>query len=655
MFACFAFVMLVSALPAADSVGPATAPTLPAGWLSAWAQPAPADRPLQMLHALDPKRANPEGMKFYRDLGLGGIVSNVNFHDYLVSEKNWQTLIAGVDACAKLGLIVWLYDEKGYPSGSAGGLVLQENRAWEAMELAFDAQRSDPFLLRPAYEFTHASNNHHEARRYINLIDDRAVGAFLAKTHDAYWRRLQTHFGHTIQATFTDEPSLIAVNLGTIPEQIRRTVPTKDPLDPSVTALPCVPWAYDLAQQYRQRYGEDLAPQRRSLFGGDTDADRKIRRQYWALIADLVNQRYFGRIHAWCAAHGLASSGHCLSEEQPMLHVPLNGNTLQSLQTMDIPGMDMLSSNPEIVRTSGWLTAALPSSAALLQGRRRVMSEMSDYSQRTSSHPAAALAEMQAAAAWQAAWGVTDFRLYYRIDDRTADDYRAYCQFVGRLNAVLRPAAFDREVLLYYPIYDLWSEYLPRAERFSLAAQSPRGQRLVNSFQHAGRTLQRSQVPFALIDHDGLADAAVEADGVLKIHSQRFRAIVLPADVELPPRAAAVVKEFQRRGGRVVAAPSDETKRSAATLLAALQPAYRLDPPSEQITLGRFRRDGRAILLLVNVTTKPYRGTLATGSSGAWQRMNPCDGKVVPLAPPVAGRLGIAIAPYEAILLVGSR
>jgi hypothetical protein len=385
------------------------------------------------------------------------------------------------------------------------------------------------------------------------------------------------------------------------------------------------------------------------------DADRKIRRQYWALIADLVNERYFGRIHAWCADHGLASSGHCLSEEQPMLHVPLNGNTLGSLQTMDIPGMDMLSSNPEIVRTSGWLTAALPSSAALLQGRRRVMSEISDYSQRTSNHPAATLAEMQAAAAWQAAWGVTDFRLYYRIDDRTADEYRAYCQFVGRLNAVLKPADYDREVLLYYPIYDLWAEYLPRGERFSLAAQSPRGQRLVNAFQHAGRTLQQSQVPFALIDHDGLAGATVQADAVLKIHSQRFRAIVLPADAELPPRAAVVVKEFQRRGGQVVTAPSDRTKPSAATLLAALQPAYRLDPPSEQITLGRFRRDGRAILLLVNVTTKPYEGTLATGSSGTWQRMNPLDGKIEPIGSTDAGRLGIALAPYEAVLLVGNR
>ncbi len=44
--------------------------------------------------------------------------------------------------------------------------------------MAFDKSRPDPFLVRPAYEHTHASNNFHAARRYINLIDDRAVRCY---------------------------------------------------------------------------------------------------------------------------------------------------------------------------------------------------------------------------------------------------------------------------------------------------------------------------------------------------------------------------------------------------------------------------------------------------------------------------------------------
>ncbi len=183
---------------AAQDSSPSPSP-LPAAWLAAWEKPAMSDRPLQIVHGIDPRRAGaadgnqsaekPDGsngfkqprMAYYADLGLGGIVCNVSFQDYLQSDEHWQTLIAGVEACRESGLTVWLYDEEGYPSGAAGGLVLKTSRDFEAMELAYDASREDPFALRPAYEHTHASNNYYAARRYVNLIDDRAVGCFLRR------------------------------------------------------------------------------------------------------------------------------------------------------------------------------------------------------------------------------------------------------------------------------------------------------------------------------------------------------------------------------------------------------------------------------------------------------------------------------------------
>jgi hypothetical protein len=62
--------------------------------------------------------------------------------------------------------------------------VLAENPAFEATVLALDASRDDPFAIRRAYEHTHASNNFHAARRYPNLVDDRATRSFIAKTHE---------------------------------------------------------------------------------------------------------------------------------------------------------------------------------------------------------------------------------------------------------------------------------------------------------------------------------------------------------------------------------------------------------------------------------------------------------------------------------------
>ena len=178
---------------------------------------------------------------------------------------------------------------------------------------------------------------------------EAAMRCFIEKTHEAYRRRVGGHFGKTIPAIFTDEPSLMAVNIGQLPEDVRKKVRVIDPLDEKVRPLPSVPWVSDVPEQYRKRYGEDLLAVRRSLFVGDGEADRRVRRQFWALVADLVAERYFGQIQTWCRRHGIASSGHSLWEENVLHHVPLEGNALKALGRMNIPGLDMLSSDPSAV------------------------------------------------------------------------------------------------------------------------------------------------------------------------------------------------------------------------------------------------------------------------------------------------------------------
>jgi len=653
--------------PAGEPPGGSGDAAIPAGWLASWKEPPPADRPLQIIHGIRPLRAPAAGtqpaaaeaedpfvrtMRFYKDHGLGGVVCNVAFDDYLTSEKNWKALEAGVEACRKLGLVVWLYDEEGYPSGAAGGLVLKENPQFEAMELAFDRSRPDPFLLRPAYEHTHAGNNFHAARRYVNLLDERAVRSFLHKTHDAYRQRLEKHFGRTIEAIFTDEPSLIAVNLGQLPEEVRKRVRVVDPLDPAVRPLPAVPWGYDLPERYRERFGEDLTAHRRSLFEGDSPQARKAREQFWGLIADLVAERYFVAIQKWCGESRIASSGHILWEEEVMHHPALYGNSLKMLARMDIPGLDMLTSQPAAVIHSGWTAAALPASAAMLTGRRRVMTEISDFVEKMSGRGPAALAEMQAAAAWQAAWGVTEFTLYYAVRDRAAEDYRAYCDYVGRLNAILKPARWEPEVLLYYPVRDLWAEYRPVAEPLRLASQPSRAQRIVQSFTRLGQTLQRNQVPFALVDHEFLAAASARPDGSLAVAGRQFKSLVVPEDVQLPPAAAKIVAEARSKGLRVLSDGPKSERLSAGRLVEQIRPCCRLSPASENVALGRFARDGQTVLLLVNVGQAAYQGSLSVGGAGRWTSLDPATGSIQAVKSDESGRLPLTLAPRQAVLLV---
>ncbi len=625
---------------------------LPEGWLKSWRDPAAADRPLQIVHGIPGPRANLEGMRYYRDLGLGGVVCNVAFDNYLRSEDNWRNLVSAIEACKALGLVVWLYDEEGYPSGEAGGLVLEKNPEYEAIELAYDPSQPEPFMIRPSYEHAHAANNYHAARRCPNLIDDRAMRSFIELTHEAYRQRLGGYFGDTIHAMFTDEPSLMAVNLGQLPESVRQKVRVVDPLDPAVKPLPSVPWSYDLPERYRDRFGEDLAAQQQSLFTGDTESDRRVRRQFWSLIADLIAERYFGAIQDWCRANQLAASGHTLHEHSIIHHVPLEGNAIKVLSRMDIPGLDMLSSEPLSLARHGWLTPALPSSAAMLNGRRRVMTEVSDFSQKMGNAGPASLADMQATAAWQAVWGVTDFTLYYSPRDRSEEDYRAYGEYVGRLNAVLKPASLESEVLLYYPIYDLWAEYLPVGKPLDMASQSARARQIVESFNRLGTLLSRAQVPFGVIDHEHLIRAAVERDGHFSLGGHRFHTLVLPAGVELPAEAAAMVDRLRQAGGRVIEDGQGEAYRDAGKLADAVRPTERFVPSADGLVLGRFVRDRRRVLLMLNAATTPYSGRLDSASPGAWTVLNPASGEISPATKDGEGRITIELGSRQALLLV---
>ena len=624
---------------------------MPSGWMQAWSDPGSKLRPMQIVHGLAPNQASQAGLTVFKDLGLGGIVCNVSFDRYLQSEENWNTLAQAVKICSQLGLRVWIYDEDGYPSGSAGGLVLKKNPDHEALSLTYDFARPEPFALRPAYEHTHASNNYGAARRYPNLIDDEAIKSFVEITHQAYRQRLSEYFGNTIEAFFTDEPSLIAVNIGALPESVRKSVRVVDPLDETFPPLACVPWVPDLPQLYQQRYGEDINASRRSLFLGDKQEDRKVRRQFWALISDLVAQRYFGRLQEWAAEHNVASSGHALWEEMPLHHVPLYGNALKGLLRMDIPGLDMLSSDPQAVIYSGWMTAILPASAALFNGGRKIMTEVSDFSQIMADGKAVSLEHMQATAAWQAALGVTEFTLYYDYSKRPAEEYRSYCEYVGRLNAVLRDAQPTCRVLLYYPIYDLWSEYLPIPGKLTVESQSARAQMLVSSFMELGQQMVRRQVAFALADHELLSRADVRGSQ-LNVRGHRFGAIVLPAGAILPETAMEKIEQFKSNGG-IVIQPAAQGAGIDFEKLSGLYAGGSLSTPNDRIVLGRFRRDGREILILVNVSSEPYDGSISCRTSDAWLAADPGTGRIERAATD-AGKVKISLKPRSAILLIGT-
>ena len=98
-----------------------------------FANPPAASRILPIQHGQPNEPAKVDAV--LADLeadGFGGFTGNVNFADYLDSPVDWAAFRHKVEAAHARGLAVWLYDEKGYPSGTAGGKTLEGHPEWRA-------------------------------------------------------------------------------------------------------------------------------------------------------------------------------------------------------------------------------------------------------------------------------------------------------------------------------------------------------------------------------------------------------------------------------------------------------------------------------------------------------------------------------------------
>jgi hypothetical protein len=631
---------------------------LPEKWLPTWYSPTAIYRPLQIVHGADIRGK----ASYYKDTcGLGGVVCNVPFgKSYLKSESDWKVFVDGVKTMRQNGLRVWIYDEDGYPSLGAGGRVLEADPSLEALEMVYDKESKTPFMVRPCYEYAHASNNFYMARRYPNPLNSKATQKFIELTHQAYFDHLGPELYGEVEAFFTDEPSMMAVNLGELREDVRKNVKVIDPIDPEKKNLPMVSWANDLPERYKTRYEEELMPVVASLFSGDDEKDKVVRQKFWSLLAELDREYYYKAIQSWCKSTrdknnglGPVASGHGLREENPSNHVSLDGNKLLVSSGFDIPGLDQLSSDPTIWEESSWMAAFFPSSSATLNGQRRVMCEMSDFEQTINGKSPVDVQHMQASTAWQMAFGVTDFTLYYTIaygdkyPNRNEPAHREYCDFVGRVNSILMEATPVRKTLLYYPIYDLQREYIPTAEKMSWRTQSELTKTIESSFRQSGANLLKAQTQFVLIDYLALEKAVINDNGTIQIGQNKYSSIVFPKGVVFPISVSKIVEEIKAKGIKVVFADEFNETPSPEQLSEFVGNDDKLIPAGYSIAFGKFTRDSIVIYLMVNTSNDLYKGELEVLKGKRYIELDPQTGGFTKEQKLLGNRIAFDLAPLQ--------
>jgi len=551
----------------------------------------PADaRILKIIHGWpDAPEAQDRLIAQLQRQGFGGVVCNVSFDHYLESAAKWQAFARAVKAAKAAGLCLWLYDERGYPSGNAGGLVLRDHPEWEArgllaahievtngpVELAvppgkpvivaafseklgridlatkvdLSGEVRDGVLRWQApdgrwwvvavtehqlYDGTHAELNLWQKMPYINLLMPEPTARFIELTHQRYAEQLGADLGRWFVATFTDEPSLMSCFLKPMPYR---------PL----------PWAPGLPAAFQHRRGYPLDERVVLALLTDTGpGTAKYRYDFWLTVGELVSENFFGQLQSWCQQHNLASGGHLLMEESLVAHVPLYGEFFRCIRRLDAPSIDCLTSLPGEVP---WWIGRLLASAAELEGHSLVMSETSDHAQRyrpagdTRPKRTVPEAEIRGTCNRLMVAGVNCITSYYSFTDLDDAALRRLNEWIGRCCMLLRGGHQVADLALVYPEESVWVRFTPSRHWAREAAEALEIER---TYRAAADSLFAAQRDFTVVDSRALQEARVES-GTLVHGALRWRVVVLPATDTLPLAAWQRLADLVRSGGVVIA------------------------------------------------------------------------------------------------------
>lgn len=532
------------------------------GWherLAAFRDPDRRYAVYQIIHggACDQSR-----VAHYDERWFGGIVGNIQYTRGFPDDPTiWQNVDNGMRAYIDRGMHTWLYDENGYPSGTAGGYVTEMypehiakglycydywrkiggpgiyradvpgDKLWKAVLIPIDGgevidvthclnERNVLYVDVPAgsyylfmmsirrlFDGTHATESYSEPRNYISLSDKKAVETFIGCTHEKYKEVLGDQFGRGVLAMFTDEPSLISWN-------IRRAV------------FPILPWLDSYPDDFADRYGYEFYRACVAVVTGKGPQVTKRRCDFWEFIADTVAENYFGTIQDWCHANGLKSSGHMLEEERLQAHIYNYGSFYRSMRRFDWPGIDQLQTETGALMNDNAIPIArFIASFADINGEHEVFTEFSDHCVRERGE-VAGLDCYYGSVNWHLAMGANNFTSYYSWDGITKEETIAFNRYTARSGYLLRQGCRDSRVAIYYPEAAMWSSYTPSTEARAIDHSAPT-KALEKAFVRSSWALLHKQVDFDYIDTTLLCQGEIR-DGKLCYRDRSYHAIVIP-------------------------------------------------------------------------------------------------------------------------------
>ena len=641
---------------------------------------------------------------------------------YLDDPELFAGMRSSMEELKQRGLSMWIYDELGYPSASAGGRVLEghpeyalwavncrtflpENRIVKVecgtREVEYCvAVQGEPVSGQPSeiLDLTHKARKgsfvweapegewkvclferyqpdtwkrHNARRRNVNIMDRKAVARFIELTHERYAAELGEQL-QDVELFFTDEPQFGA---------------TEPWIYGAEKADPAVQWCDELPEAFQAKKGYPVSEALPYLFNELGPETGRYRYDFYDVQSDLVAENYFGQLQDWCHEHGLWSSGHLLLEESLLHHLMWTGSFTKNWMRMDLPGVDLLLSDPskvdpEMAKLSlpgdqpryktmgGWhdesvvvhedFSCKMAASVAHLTGKPGVFTESFALSQN------ATLPRVKGVTAWQFATGITHMSTYGIQNELSAEDYALFADFAGRLGLLCRRGTPVADVAVLVPEASVWASFNPPDGGLfpHYIACNPDAVHIDHVFRETCHRLSANQRDYEILSEQLLEDAGVK-NGRLVLGGMEFAFLLLPECRMLQPSTMKKLEDFVASGGHVAfvgSLPSSDSRggldermteharellevpgtstfhaadlSEMASMLSWMDTQVRpaLDwQGAEEVRLRHRREKDREIILLANPSLKDTEGRLIAEYEGAVSFWDAATGEILEL------------------------
>jgi hypothetical protein len=528
-----------------------------------------------------------EQMQNFRDLdgygGFGILPFGDGFGPEYLSDEYFDVYGTAIQKAAQLGMNLNLYDEYGFPSGSAGALhadgiprfqkaypddtikrldkheydiegpatfetTLPAGAVMSVVAMNMDSKEIVDLSLvgsmtENSVSWEAPSGNWKimifvcvtDGDPNVDYLSPDSVSKFISMTHREYYNRFSDYFGrdNVINATFNDEPTMYRA-AGRM-------------------------WTPDFNDQFTVRHGftpTKLYPALWYDIGTDTQAARNL---MFGMRTELYAKGFYKTIQEWCDSHGdIMAMGH-QDKEETVNPCNVSGDLIKVFKYLDVPGIDFIK-NHSMANSFYKVVSA----AADNYDKPYVMSE--SYGAMDCSWDDIYFVAMNQYTKGinmlipHAVWydtGAVKYKpeLSYRTSTY-ASGLPAYNRYMGRLNRMLQnDGRHVADIAVLYPIAAMQgANYLDGPLGYLLG-----GVAIPEADYHDVGTILSEQVcrDFTFL-HPEVLDEKCTLDGSTinlnnMVNYEKYKVFIIPAHTTISWSNLSKIKQFYDNGGKVIA------------------------------------------------------------------------------------------------------